>query len=135
MKHLLRKSVICLTALTMQMNAVHAAASTDRQGFADRASPTVLAESFDAAAANQTDDLHAFEPVQLADARYKRGQRAKGTSTFQPSRSRAFKSGGSGPAKGPATINCDIESSEECEKIVVCTPNCSTEHMQGADCC
>lgn len=40
-----------------------------------------------------------------------------------------------GQTEGPAVIDCDIESSEECEKIVICEPNCSTEQMQGDDCC
>ena len=40
-----------------------------------------------------------------------------------------------GNSNGPAVINCDIESSEECEKIVICSPNCSTDQMQGGDCC
>jgi hypothetical protein len=40
-----------------------------------------------------------------------------------------------GQTKGPAVINCDIESSEECEKMVICVGNCSTEQMQGDDCC
>jgi hypothetical protein len=38
-------------------------------------------------------------------------------------------------SNAPAAINCDIESSEECQKIVICSPNCSTEQMQGGDCC
>ncbi|MFK5980087.1 MAG: hypothetical protein QM488_14495 [Rhizobiaceae bacterium] len=40
-----------------------------------------------------------------------------------------------GNSKAPATIDCNIESSEECQKIVICSPNCSTEQMQGGDCC
>ena len=42
---------------------------------------------------------------------------------------------GGGHTNAPAEINCDIESSEECEKIVIADPNCSTEHMQGGDYC
>ena len=62
--------------------------------------------------------------------------RLKRATRVSPSGRRAvFSPGSNGGSQGPATINCDNESSEECQKIVVCTPNCSTEQMQGGDCC
>ena len=53
----------------------------------------------------------------------------------KPRRPGKFAPNSSGHTNAPAEINCDIESSEECEKIVIAEPNCSTEHMQGGDYC
>lgn len=59
----------------------------------------------------------------------------KAIKMHKPRRPGKLAPNGGGRTNAPAEINCDIESSEECEKIVIADPNCSTEHMQGGDYC
>lgn len=74
--------------------------------------------------------------LQVARNSTKPRRRAKPVFKFQPkAKIRGFKTRGRNTTAGPATIGCEAESSEECNKIVVGEPNCSTEHMQGDDIC
>ncbi len=133
-----------LFALTIStMLTAQALAATDHAAAAAEpdATPVQVVRIGDIALPVSGLSLNRAEKIVLAASNTLRRKRVR-TPTFKAVKMRKNRMPGKlapnsrgGRTQGPAEINCDIESSEECEKIVICEPNCSTEQMQGGDCC